>query len=538
MSFNFNIVLGFCIFVCLQTNTLEAQTIEGKYVKAKDTFIIAQHPGFESNYIIDYPCLNGICLAINKSKRTRCIIDSTGKVYETGYSKGYKWTRTKNSFYLINDYDMLLIKKIKDSFVFIEKEGKYFFLNSIEDVDIFLEYDSKENSAKSDDNDKIIKIKNGEIISQTKNIQILMPEFTRNLEKRTITENEIYFKDYYSQNIFVLTKQLDTIKQDYPIVQIFESDKLYLLKKINKGYLCTSKNDSQFVERHFEEFNLLETKTARYENRDFFKFKEKNKYGALVKLASSTYTESSTYFMNAEYDSLYFRTYSPDKYSSEKSYLFGVIKDTIYLYDYESNFKIFDITKSAKYIYHRTYTKTGEVKYKLKKNQNTEDEYYKVSLLPNAAFFGTSLFEKKYINKNTRDTFGVTSMSLEAGLGWYEIEEDIGFLFGTWSVYGGGIELEYEIPFYSKSSFKDKTKENYRNLILNARVELGVGLNILFIPISFHFHAGYSTNFNQHFFRPGIGISLIRFQLGYEANINRKVLDNEGYYVRYICPLY
>jgi hypothetical protein len=162
--------------------------------------------------------------------------------------------------------------------------------------------------------------------------------------------------------------------------------------------------------------------------------------------------------------------------------------------------------------------------------------------IPISYWVGTNYTLQKFNKLNTLDTFTAQSMSIEAGLGWYDYDSYIRNLMGNWSIYGGGIGFEYRVPFENKWSLIEKSGYPYRQFYLNARIEMGIGGYIGPLLLCGHAHLGYTTDFLYHYIRTGIGLSLGRLQLGVEAllpiNTNHFYTLPQGFYGRYILDFY
>lgn len=168
----------------------------------------------------------------------------------------------------------------------------------------------------------------------------------------------------------------------------------------------------------------------------------------------------------------------------------------------------------------------------------TNQYHYLRDYLPNSYWIGSNFNTQRFSKRNTLDTFSAHSLSLEAGVGWYEVDIETNNIVGYWFVYGGGLGLEYRFPFDKKKTIESQSGLPYRQLYFNARGEAGFGGYLGPLLLCGNLQLGYTTDFLYHYLRPGFGLSLGRLQLGMEYYVaiksDRYYSLPAGFYARYI----
>lgn len=159
-------------------------------------------------------------------------------------------------------------------------------------------------------------------------------------------------------------------------------------------------------------------------------------------------------------------------------------------------------------------------------------------LIPQTPFLGINTQIREYLEAETRDSLYYTTLNCELGIGWYESNADLDFWYGSWDYYGWGSSLEYCFPLRPRAEIRHHSGEDMRRLFFNIRAEGGAGVHLLFIPLSIQGQLGYSTDFRDHYLRPGLGISLLNVQVGMDLLLpltksGSSVYSLQSFYIRY-----
>jgi hypothetical protein len=176
---------------------------------------------------------------------------------------------------------------------------------------------------------------------------------------------------------------------------------------------------------------------------------------------------------------------------------------------------------------------------KLNKSSITSnDSNESLNFKPNGFWFGYNNNRYRFYNQpNQPNSYKFhNSWAIDGGLGkyYYEKTDDL-----KWILAGGGLGWEYRQLFDNLNNARDTIfQRNFKKLYLNVRFDVGAAFQIFFRDILLHGQMGYATNFNEHYLRPGIGVSLGRLQFGFEKywgiNNKAKALEQYGFYFRCI----
>lgn len=157
----------------------------------------------------------------------------------------------------------------------------------------------------------------------------------------------------------------------------------------------------------------------------------------------------------------------------------------------------------------------------------------------NGAWIGTNFMLNEYRDKmNFR--YDVNTINLDAGIGWYNIKNRGNFWNPDWSIYGGGLGLEFAFPISNSiNELNDTLLYKFRYLMINLRAELTKGFRTARSRFNFHLTAGLSSDIVSNYARIGIGNGYQNFQIGIEyfANLNPNsvyTVNRYNFYMRYI----
>ncbi len=167
-----------------------------------------------------------------------------------------------------------------------------------------------------------------------------------------------------------------------------------------------------------------------------------------------------------------------------------------------------------------------------------KDSNKTINFMPNGFWFGYNNNRYRFYNQpNQPNSYKFhNSWAIDGGLGKYYYEKTDVL---QWILAGGGLGWEYRKLFDNQNNAIDTTfQQNFKKLYFNVRFDFGAAFQIFFRDILVHGQMGYATNFNEHYLRPGIGISLYRLQFGFEKywgiNNKSKALEQYGFYIRCI----
>ena len=170
--------------------------------------------------------------------------------------------------------------------------------------------------------------------------------------------------------------------------------------------------------------------------------------------------------------------------------------------------------------------------------KETKDSFRMRDLLPNGFWLGFNYNFNNYgyTPAGPKQTFD--DRSFEFGVGKYYYEKSTSWFPENYFIGGAGIGFERRIPLTEKRNIDSATGGQYKQDYLNLRAEAGLGFNFMNLPMAVHFQAGFASNFTHYFFRPGVGISLGRLQIGYNGlwNLGKENPNvyQDGFYFRFI----
>lgn len=315
---------------------------------------------------------------------------------------------------------------------------------------------------------------------------------------------------------------LDTLYHDLNIVDFIEADFFRPIVKKNDTDYCLIQDLSKLNQKIC--FNWYKTHKRPYPS---LKYKVGNKTGGII--YNNTFTYNKTYTISY-FEPVFDNIYIPDMFYNIEA----IRNDTLWTFNKYSFIDSFN------------YQKHFETAWKLKKNEKYKQIGYHTGktkkennyLLPNTFFAGVNYHIYNYISDNTHIANYFNTYNIELGTGFYDYDADINDYYGSWYHYGWGASLEYSMADVSRNFILTETHEKFHPLFLNLKVEGGGGVHLFYLPISFHIHAGYTTNFKNHFIRLGGGMGFVNLQMGFETLIQfddakSSFTNINGFYARY-----
>jgi hypothetical protein len=194
------------------------------------------------------------------------------------------------------------------------------------------------------------------------------------------------------------------------------------------------------------------------------------------------------------------------------------------------------------------YNRNFELAYKMRKNGNLKEigsngvysrpeRGFSEFLRPNTPFLAGNFQQFDYSHPQKVDTGYFNSLNIELGIGHYESSSELEMWYGSWSYYGWGASLEYAFPLRPRAEILNHSGSRFQPLYVNLRAEGGAGFHFLYIPLGIQGQIGYTTNFRDHFIRPGIGFCLVNLQIGSDfliplTKMNHGITAIQSIYVR------
>lgn len=536
-SLKFYIQTFLILFLVLKTITeLCAQKIIGKYHSDRDSFAPQIEPYYQIGFQIISPCQGGFCI-VDYGYEGKGIIDTSGNIIQAfeGGVKSISIHATPHAVYknyIKWDGDCEL-SRLKGEALNIKSKKPYIYLSSDSSGDYFY----IENYTSSIGRQEITY---GDIILIGKDsISNIGKDLAFN---HSGLSNQVLAEKYFLRGLLITPK-----KDGLITIQDFRFQKLFSEMQITD---LTKLNEIVFIVRSANSYNLIRASDPRNPIDSFDSYsiqnwsytciiyRKKSKYGVYVCGLQNTKFDDSIDMLNfhkieAVYDSIYIEPIN-------NNYLQLFKGDTLLNYYYLS-YNELPVTKP--YFYEafkiRNSGKIRQIGAYGRYFSEDRRKLTKYDLIPNTFLLGNNWTRMNYLNVNQPDTFEVFATSLEVGFGWYDYTIDDYKLFSGFDLAGGGLSLEFRMPFANPGKFKEKTGKKYQHLFLNARMEFSAGLAVGNLGIGLNLQMAYSTNLIHHYVRPGIGLSTLNVQIGMELYIPAsqdifKQYWMGGYYIRYL----
>lgn len=134
----------------------------------------------------------------------------------------------------------------------------------------------------------------------------------------------------------------------------------------------------------------------------------------------------------------------------------------------------------------------------------------------NGGWIGVNFMSHDYMDKQSF-SYSVFSVNLDAGLGYYNIRNRGTFWHPDWTIYGGGLGLEFAYPISDQKMYLDTIfSTSYRYFLINLKGDFSKGFRALGTRFSGHVTAGLSTDIVSHYTRFGLGTGYQNFVMGLE----------------------
>ncbi|MBI3235261.1 MAG: hypothetical protein HYZ42_14705 [Bacteroidetes bacterium] len=521
----------YCLYFILSMSASMAQAIEGKYDYILKKFVIKEILYTKSLFSVR-ECLDGNCIVLSNTLGFG-IIDSTGHFIIQPAAQEIEIWNHRYSYFNIKDKDYMTlytpnIRKLVSTkykeivYTYSDTSGDCFFVKTKPKTSLRDNIEIGEFYRTNASSSQLVQSEKPYMVNQLRYSHI--DYFIGGLLITPLPDKSYLFRNY----------RFDTLYKEYKIIDFVNTKPIQPIYINVENQFCFVYNPE-----HKYQYNCFSTYQKRLYGSPSLVYKIGSKSGGIIypnpvgiyNYSTQAYEVFPKRIIEFPpvFDSLYI--------AENNAEVTAIIGDTMWTYNQKSYTDTFE--------YKKDFSEAWKLKNDIKVRQiGYQGQYIGKSkkdyeyLVPNTFFFGSNFHSYEFVNAKTKDSSFFNTLNFEAGAGWYEADEDISFLYGSWSYYGWGASLEYKALFRSSSVISEQTNEKFHPLYFNLRAEGGIGGYFLIFPLSIQVQGGYTTDFRNHFLRLGAGVSILNLQLGAEIliQLNRSpstIYNASGLYARY-----